>query len=124
MVDEELLDTEFEFRETQVVELESGTYEARVADFQTIETQYGTSLRWFFDVKTEDGEVRITGISSTKASKRSKLYKWASALLGEAPKKIKLRDLIGKECMVVVQQKNNFPSVVDVLPPVRTKKKK
>jgi len=125
MVDEELLDEEIEFREAEIPEVEPGTYEAVVADIQGIETQYGKSLRWFFDVKTaEDEEVRITGISSRKTSKRSKLYKWATAILGEELEKIKLKDLIGKECMVIVKNKNNFPSVVDVLPPVRTKKKK
>lgn len=131
MSEEEL---EFEFRESAgFVDLEEGTYEAKLDRVELITTEYGKSLRWIFDVYVDEDDVEaveVSGMSSIKFTDKSKAYKWFSALGGKVKDgKIRLDDIIGNECLVEIKHRKGkdgetvFPNVVDVKPPLRRRKR-
>jgi len=133
-------DLVFEVEEYEFEQLEEGTYLAQLKDIQRISTQYGESLKWFFDVEVEDEEtggtkiVTVSGLTRAKVTKKNKTYKWFKALGGRenVDGTIDLRSVIGNKCLihVVVREGRDgaqFSNVDDVLPPpkeMRESKKK
>ena len=106
--------------------LEDGTYDAKLVDVQQKETKFGERLMWTFEVHGEGAEV--VGFTSMSPSTRAKAYQWASAIAGEIDPKLGWgpEDLIGGECVVVLQaaedaQGTEKNKVVRVKPP-RTNK--
>jgi len=99
-----------------VVKIESGIYPATLKSYEVreIQTRSGETRKviiWTFEVATGDKTVDIDGMTSTKFSvgrKPSKAVQWVSALFGKELKagdRINLDDLIGKECMVKIEDR-------------------
>ncbi|HEY6752090.1 MAG TPA: hypothetical protein VI027_12300 [Rubrobacteraceae bacterium] len=100
--------------------LEDGAYGARLMNVEQKETKFGDRLMWTFEVNGENTEV--VGFTSMSSSTKAKAYQWASAIaemidpkLGWGPE-----DLIGGECVIVLEdaEKNK---VVKVKPPRKGK---
>lgn len=91
-----------------------GTYPAKLSALGDAESvAFGAFKTWDFTL--DDGS-RVGGASSLNSGRKSKLYRWASALGvkdGET-----LSSAIGKACLVVVGLKDGWPTVTDVLPPL------
>ena len=88
--------------------VDEGIYRAELIDIQDIETQFGVSWRWVFDLVDFAEETLVSGVSSQKMSLRSKAYEWASTLLGREPEpgeEIDFDDLIGRQVMVTVKNR-------------------
>jgi hypothetical protein len=94
-----------------------GTYPAKLAAMGVKQSdQYGDFRTWDF---TLDNGSAVGGASSMATSSKSKGGRWGRALLGHDPKKGEKAVLIGRPCLVVVGlDKNDWPTVVDVLPPL------
>ena len=78
--------------------LDEGMYPVELVEIKDIETDFGDSWKWVFDVLEEEEETLVNGITSQRMSSKSKAYKWASALLGTAPgigDEIDLDELVG-----------------------------
>jgi len=88
--------------------VDEGIYRAELIDIQDIDTQFGQSWRWVFDLVDFAEETLVSGVSSQKMSLRSKAYEWASTLLGREPEpgeEIDFDDLIGRQVMVTVKNR-------------------
>jgi hypothetical protein len=83
--------------------LEDGAYEARLINVEQKHTKFGDRLMWSFEVGGEDTEV--VGFTSMSPSTKAKAYQWASAIAGEIDPKLGWgpEDLIGGECVVVLE---------------------
>ena len=102
-------------RRTVVVEesagfslVDEGLYRAELIDIQDIETQFGVSWRWVFDLVDFPEETLVSGVSSQKMTTRSKAYEWVSVLLGREPEpgeEVSFDDLIGKQAMVTIKNR-------------------
>lgn len=94
-----------------------GTYKGRLLGIGVKSSDaFGDFRTW--DFQLENGTI-IGGASSMNVGKRSKTYKWTVALLGRAPEKGEAVNLLGRECLVVVGlNKDDWPTVDDVLPPM------
>lgn len=96
-----------------------GTYEAKL-----IQTETRTSVEWG-DFRTWDFELvngsTVGGGSSMSTNKKSKAGRWIAALLGRQPEPGEnvTAAIGGAACLVVVGlDKNDWPKVTDVLPPL------
>jgi len=97
------------------VHVEAGVYPARLSSYEIRTLRVAGEERevivWTFEIDLEEETVEIEGMTSVKFSigrKPSKAVQWVSALLGRELKpgdKIDLDELIGKECMVKVEDK-------------------
>jgi hypothetical protein len=98
-------------------DIQPGTYPAKLAAMGVKQSdQYGDFRTWDF---TLDNGSTVGGASSMATSSKSKGGRWGRALLGHDPKKGEKAVLIGRPCLVVVGlDKNDWPTVVDVLPPL------
>jgi hypothetical protein len=83
--------------------LNDGAYDARLTNVEQKETKFGVRLMWTFEVTAENTEV--VGFTSMSPSTKAKAYQWASAIAGEIDPKLGWgpEDLIGGECMVVLE---------------------
>jgi hypothetical protein len=83
--------------------LEDGAYDAKVANVEQKSTKFGDRIMWSFDLPNEG--VQVVGFTSMSPSTRAKAYQWAVAIAGEIDPKIGWgpEDLIGGECMVVLE---------------------
>jgi len=99
-----------------LVKIDSGIYPAKLKNYEIreIQTRSGETrsvIVWTFEVVAGDSTVDVEGMTSTKFSvgrKPSKAVQWVNALLGKELKagdKINLDDLIGKECMVKIEDR-------------------
>jgi hypothetical protein len=102
--------------------LEDGAYEAKLVNVEQKETKFGDRLMWTFEVAEEDTEV--VGFTSMSPSTKAKAYHWAVAIMGEIDAKLGWgpEDLIGGECVVVLEtaedaQGTEKNKVVKVKPP-------
>jgi hypothetical protein len=110
----------------------AGTYPATLAEIEDVETEFGDSLRWIFDVEADEETVQLSGITSQKFSLKSKSYEWASALLGEAPDvgdEVDLEELYELPCMVEVKDAHlrdgtDISNIVGVMPEKKAKRTK
>ena len=95
--------------------LPAGVYSADVVSAEEVTTQYGEQVRFTFRV-THDGENHILSAwCNAVYTPRSKLAKWAQALLGALPKRLDLADLEGKPCLLLVEQGGEYSKVREVL---------
>jgi hypothetical protein len=102
------------------VDIPNGTYPAKLARIETKPSaKFDNDFRaWTF--KLDNGSV-AGGSSSLMTGKKSKGGKWIAALLGRQPKEGEnvTAELIGKPCLVVVEEDDNgWPKVTNVLPPM------
>jgi hypothetical protein len=80
-----------------------GIYPAVVEKLEVDRGNYGEYLRWTFAVGHQRGIVSFTGLTSTTFNMRSKLFKWASAVLGrtfEDHEELDTDTLLIKACRV------------------------
>jgi len=80
-----------------------GIYPAVVEKLEVDHGNYGEYIRWTFAVGHRNGIVSVTGLTSTTFNKRSKLFKWASAVLGrtfEENEELDTDSLLNKGCRV------------------------
>ena len=99
--------------------LETGTYAATVVSIALVEGQFGPQLEWMFAL---DGDNTMKAWCSKNYSGKSKLTRWAAALLGQAPELLDTDDLIGKPCRLSIVLKaredgSEFNKVDEVLAP-------
>jgi asparagine N-glycosylation enzyme membrane subunit Stt3 len=105
------------------VHVESGVYPAKLAQYtvRQITTRSGEErsvIIWTFEITAADGTYLIDGMTSTKFSvgrRPSKAVQWVQALLGRELKvgeKVNLDLLLGKECMVKVEDRKIGDTVV------------
>jgi hypothetical protein len=106
--------------------LEDGAYDARLINVEQKQTKFGDRLMWTFKVAEEDTEV--VGFTSMSPSTKAKAYQWAVAIAGEIDPKLGWgpKDLIGGECVVVLEaaedaQGTEKNKVVRVKPPKKGK---
>jgi hypothetical protein len=94
-----------------------GTYPGKLTDLGVkVSEQYGNFRTWDF---TLDNGSQVGGASSMHTGPKSKAGRWAMALLGRKPEKGEKVTLLGLPCLVVVGlDKNDWPVVTDVLPPL------
>ena len=83
--------------------LEDGAYDAKLVNVEQKETKFGERLMWTFEVAGENTEV--VGFTSMSPSTKAKAYQWAAAIAGEIEPKLGWgpEDLIGGECVVVLE---------------------
>jgi len=127
-------------QEFEAVRIEEGIYEAKFKGIEQreVETEQGKRevFVWTFEVDTGEETVEIQGMTSTKIStgrNPSKAYNWLSAIMGrklEPDEEIDTDELVGKECVVIVEDKKvgdlTVSRVTDVKKarPRKTKKSK
>lgn len=102
-----------------IPDIEDGVYAGKLTAVTAgPEGQYGPSFRWEFDIQVEDGVEGIDGLSSRKyGPAKAKATQWVTALLGEAPERIVLSELVGKPCRILVDHNEaGWPRVANVLP--------
>ena len=101
--------------------LDDGAYDARLMNVEQKETKFGDRLMWTFEVDGENTEV--VGFTSMSPSTKAKAYQWAVAIAGEIDSKLGWgpEDLIGGECVVVLEAAEDAQGtekkVVKVKPP-------
>jgi len=115
-------------QEFEAVRIEEGVYPAKFVGIEQreIETERGKRevFIWTFEVEADDETVEIQGITSTKVStgrNPSKAYNWLCAIAGkkiEPDEEIDTDDLVGNECVVIVENREvgetEVSRVVDV----------
>ena len=127
-------------QEFEAVHIDEGIYEAKFKGIEQreVETEQGKRevFVWTFEVDTGEETVEIQGMTSTKIStgrNPSKAYNWLSAIMGrklEPDEEIDTDELVGKECVVIVEDKKvgdlTVSRVTDVKKarPRKTKKSK
>ena len=99
--------------------LETGTYTATVKSVAMVEGQFGPQLEWQFAL---DGDNTMKAWCSKNYSAKSKLTRWAAALLGQAPETLDTDDLIGKPCRLSIllkvrDDKSEYNKIEDILAP-------
>jgi predicted 3-demethylubiquinone-9 3-methyltransferase (glyoxalase superfamily) len=100
--------------------VEDEWYSAILSEFKPYDNSYQgkitKSLRWFFELQGEQftwksksgktGQFKTSLSTSLACSPKSKLYKYYSKLIGKEPaegEKIKLKDLLGMNCFIMVK---------------------
>jgi len=95
-----------------------GTYPAKLSAVSTKQSAaFGDFRAW--DFLLDSGSV-VGGATSMKTGGKSKGGRWISALLGRKPQKGEsvAAQILGKPCLVVVVEKDGWPAIEDVLPPM------
>ena len=113
---------------TQHETIDDGRYHAVVNGLGEVRaSQFGDYITLYFDVDDEnETPITISGGASYKLSSRTKLYRWANALMNGADAEIlggdfDLESLIGRSCEVEIENSENsdgivYSNVVNVLP--------
>ena len=98
-------------------DIPEGTYPATLQSIETKESvAFGEFRAW--DFKLDSGSV-VGGATSMSTGSKSKGGKWIAALLGRKPDKGESVQLVGRPCLVVVvENKDGWPKVDAVLPPM------
>jgi hypothetical protein len=100
------------------VDIPPGTYPATLAGYRIEHSvKFDNDFRvWEFTLS--EGH-KVDGSTSLNTGKKSKGGKWIAALLGRQPDKGDKVTLIGKPCLVVVEENDDgWPKVTNVLPPM------
>ena len=87
------------------VPVEQGYYRGIVTEVESTEGQYGPQLRWKFELLDEEHEGhKLTAWCSAVLSPKSKLNKWATAILGSIPADgmLDVDDLVNAKVMLDV----------------------
>jgi hypothetical protein len=100
------------------VDIPNGTYPAKLTGIRTESSAaFGDFRAWDFTL--DSGSNVVGGASSMNTGRKSKGGRWIAALLGRQPEKGEAVNVIGRPCLVVVQEDDNgWPKVTDVLPPM------
>jgi len=107
------------FTATEYEALEAGLYPAQLLSIeQQASDTYGDFLKWTFKLRLADGSyTELSAASSMATGPKSKAYKWAAALLGQAPQPGAAQDLAGKVCSLnIIVNEDGFNRVDAVLP--------
>jgi hypothetical protein len=100
-------------------DIPNGTYPAKLKSIVTkTSAAFGDFRAWDFEL--DSGSI-VGGGSSMNMGSKSKGGRWIMALLGRKPEKGERVDaeLVGKPCLVVVEEDDNgWPKVTGVLPPL------
>jgi hypothetical protein len=97
-------------------DIPEGTYPATVKSVTVKESaSFGEFRAWDFTL--DNGSV-VGGASSMSTGSKSKGGKWIAAILGRKPEKGEKVELVGKPCLVHVYDKDGWPAVDAVLPPL------
>jgi hypothetical protein len=101
--------------------VQPGSYRAQIGEITEIETSYGNSYRWDFWPIIEDGsQQKVTDLSTTSFTTRSKAYKWTAAALNRQPaagENIDFGTLAGKWVQIVVSINENGYNKVEMVSP-------
>lgn len=82
-------------------------------------------IRWVVAIELEDGIAEPDALSSQMFTPKSKARRWAIALgVDPAQKNIAASDLIGRECMAMIVEKDNGNTGLGDILPVPAKSKK
>jgi hypothetical protein len=112
---------------------EPGIYRARLVDVQEGEGQFGSFVKWFFELLEEGYEDQtIRGQSSIPETftAATKMWQWAQSIRGrtiQPGEEIDLKGLIGNECTLALGHKETDHgtfATVEAVNPVRRKKPK
>ena len=101
---------------------QAGLYPATVTSVEavTVETADGPKalIRWIVAVELPDGVAEPDALSSMLFTPRSKARRWAIALgVPASQKEVRASDLVGRECMAMVIDKDNGNTGLgDILP--------
>ena len=97
-------------------DIPEGTYPATVKSVTVKESaSFGEFRAWDFELQS--GSI-VGGASSMSTGSKSKGGKWIAAILGRKPEKGEKVELVGKPCLVHVYDKDGWPAVDAVLPPL------
>jgi hypothetical protein len=100
-------------------DIPNGTYPAKLKSVETkTSAAFGDFRAWDFEL--DSGSI-VGGGSSMATGSKSKGGRWIMALLGRKPEKGEKvgSEIIGKPCLVVVEEDaNGWPKVTGVLPPL------
>ncbi len=121
--------------QANVVKIDEGIYPAKLKSIEkrTIRTRDGQEREvfvWTFEVDTKEEIVELQGLTNARVStgiNPSKAYRWLCAILGrqlEVGEKIKVEDLIGRKCIVVVEDRETRFGVVSRVVDVKKAKVK
>ena len=100
------------------VDIPAGTYPGTLLSVNTKTSDaFGDFRAWDFEL--DQGHI-VGGASSMNTGTKSKGGRWITALLGRQPAKGEnvTAAIIGRPCLVVVAEKDGWPAVADVLPPL------
>ena len=122
-----------EKQEGNFVCIEEGVYQAKFVGVgpREIETENGKRevLVWTFEVEVDGNAVEVQGLTSTKVStgrNPSKAYNWLCAIAGrkfEPDEEIDADELVGNECVVIIENKKLGDSEVSRVTDVRKARK-
>lgn len=94
----------------------AGRYNAIISKIEKVESTDVPGewyRRWTFE--TSKGEMRAT--SSSSLGPRSKGYRWARNVIGRDPKGVLPSELIGQQCLLMVEHDEvGYAKIVDVFP--------
>lgn len=111
------------FEASEYDALPAGLYPAKVVSIEkkspTDPTSgFGDYLRWTFMVQQANGiPTPLSANSSTATGPKSKAHKWATAILGTAPKPGQPVDLAGRYCQLsLIINEEGFNRIDTILP--------
>jgi hypothetical protein len=99
-------------------EIEPNFYRARLAAVKQGTGAYGPYLQFIFTVA--EGHLkgyRFSGFAKPTFLKYGKLYRWVTNILGVEPTDFSPETLIGKECLVFLENKNDRYYLVTTVHP-------
>lgn len=111
------------FEATEYDALPAGLYQARVVSIEKKSptdpsSGFGDYLRWTFLVQQANGTpTTLSANSSTATGPKSKAHKWATAILGAAPRAGQPVDLAGRYCQLsLIINEEGFNRIDTILP--------
>lgn len=115
---------QLQFKSTTYEPLPTGEYPATLQNVEQVDGQYGTQLRFTFELSGQYAGRKLTAYARLSESLSGKLARWVQALLGRPVKEgetVDLAPLINKPCVLVVLKQvkpdgTPYNKVEDVLP--------
>jgi hypothetical protein len=93
------------------INLEPGSYAATVKALEPAEGSFGSRVKFTFSLDDEKagdgGAVELWAWASQKCNSRTKLFRWATVLLGSPPpigRPLNLEALVGRPCNLLVDR--------------------
>jgi hypothetical protein len=115
------------FEASEYDALPAGLYPAKVVSIEKKSPTdpsagFGDYLRWTFLVQQANGTpTTLSANSSTATGPKSKAHKWATAILGAAPKAGQPVDLAGRYCQLsLIVNEDGFNRIDTILPAAST----
>lgn len=120
--------------ENDLPRVPEGIYKAFLSGINRSKGEHGPILKIEFTLVTDGkfNRTKVSGITGTIISDKSKLGKWIKAIIGYMPKNgevVNEEDILHQNCRVTIRHTENddgrvFPNVVEVLPFDEEKQKK